>query len=184
MLSVLQCFFGYKIFKFWIAVQGFFIFGFIGALLGFLLFEDKDGLAFLFAIVIGIIGALISYKLYKLGVFILCFGTGLIVGIILGNLARIESGATAALAIVLGIILGIIGVILIKPIIILCTGFSGGMTLGSILAMLIKSSNALGVILGIIISVCGVVFQFYLDKKAAKTPENAGTVPPVSNNPA
>jgi hypothetical protein len=168
--SVLQCFFGYKIFKFWIGVQGFILFGLIGAGLGYLAFKGQMGLVILFGIILGGLGAFLAMKLYKIGVFIQCFGTGLIFGILLGIAATLDAGQMAAMAIVFGTLLGIIGVILIKPLIILSTGFSGGMTLGCGLALLIKQNIILGILLGIIISICGVLYQFYTDKKAVKTP--------------
>jgi len=166
-VSAGQCFFGYKLFKFWIGVIGFTIFGILGAMLGALSFDGSSIAAVLFGLVCGTLGALLAMKFYKLGVFIQCFGTGFILGLIFGFAMEMD-GASFSLAIVLGIIFGAIGVVLTKPFIIICTSFSGGITLGTCIATFINNKGFLNILLGLIIFACGVLYQFYTNQKQQK----------------
>ncbi len=165
-LFCLQCFFGYRIFKFLIGVQGFFLFGIIGMALGYLSFSEELDLCLIMGLIIGGLGALVAMELYEAGVFFQCFGTGSIIGVLIGILMKLEMEQTAALAIVLGIIIGMVGVMFIKPLIILSTGFSGGMSLGCIIALSSDQDILIGVLTGIIVSMCGIFYQFYPDKQS------------------
>lgn len=156
----LQCFFGYKLFRAMTAIIGFIVGGVIGAAIGGVV--AGQGGAILGLLVLGILGAVLAYSLYQLGVFVICFGAGAVVGMMLSMMMsdRVEP----ALVAICGLILGIVGVILTKPLIILSTGIGGGMSMGFALSMLLQRSDA-GVILGVILAAVGVFLQFYLDKK-------------------
>lgn len=181
-VSVIQCFFGYKIFKFWVGVIGFIVFVFLGGVLGALAFKGSEVAIIIFGLICGILGAFLAMKLYKLGVFIQCFGTGFLVGIVLcGAILQTDIGPAMALAIVFGAIFGIVGVILIKPVIIISTGFSGGVTLGLCLAGLFKGNLFLGILLGIISSICGVLYQFYSSKNPKLATNGSNSNIPVSS---
>ena len=178
----LQCFFGYKLFRVVTAIVGFIVGGVIGALLGFSMTGEESG-AFLGLLVLGILGALLAYSLYQLGVFVICFGAGAIVGMMLSMMMsdRIEPTLVA----ICGLILGIVGVILTKPLIILSTGVGGGMSMGFALSTLIGEVPA-GVILGIILSAIGVFVQFYLEKEnggGASDAASPGGSPAASGAP-
>jgi hypothetical protein len=161
----LQCFFGYRIFKFWIGVQGFILFGIIGIVIVYLSFKGEVELTLILGLVLGVLGALLAMELYKIGVFLQCFWTGSIIGVLIGKLVELDMGQTVYISVSFGIILGIIGVILIKPIIILSTGISGGMSLGYIVAISSDQDILVAILLGIIVSMCGVLYQFYSEEQ-------------------
>jgi hypothetical protein len=50
--SALQCFFGYRTFKFWVGLQGFILFGITGMLLGHYSFSEEIELYFIIGLVL------------------------------------------------------------------------------------------------------------------------------------
>lgn len=164
-LTAIQCFFGYRIFRFWIGVQGFILFWIIGTAVGYLSFKGEMELYLFMGLVLGFLGALIAMELYRIGVFLQCFWTGSLIGVLIGMIGQLEMEQTADLAIISGIAIGIIGVILIKPLIMLSTGFSGGMTLGCIVAFVSDQDIFAGASVGIIVSILGVLYQSYSDEQ-------------------
>lgn len=157
----IECFFGYRIFRFLTAVIGFVVGAVIGGGLGMVSAGQAGALGF--GLILGILGGLLAFKLYKFGVFIICFGAGAVLGGALG-LASGDQGMILSFAGIAGLLLGVLGVILTKPIIIISTSVGGGMGAGSALGMLIQQPS-MGLILGIVLAVAGILVQFALDKK-------------------
>ena len=112
-VGFLSCYFGFKLYKFLIALFGLLIGLIVGSLFG------GEGAAFLG----GIIGAVIMYLSYKLGLLIL----GLSLGAIVAVLLSLVSGSPPTLELIL--IFAIIGAFVVffieKTIIILFTAFFG-----------------------------------------------------------
>lgn len=159
--AALQCFLGYKLFKFWIAVCGFFTFGILGGIIGAMVAKNT-GIAVFCGILFAILGAFAAYKLYKIGVFILCGFMGFILGYILTQ--------SAALGIIMAVALGVLGVFFVKPVIIISTGISGGLLAGSSIATVFNINDSLvSIILGILFAVFGVLVQFATNKKVIDT---------------
>lgn len=166
----LQCFFGYKLFRAMTAIIGFVVGGAIGGVIGGIM--AGEGGALLGALVLGVLGALLAYSLYQLGVFVICFGAGAMVGLMLATMmGSTDSNGTLTFMIFCGLILGVVGIIITKPIIILSTGIGGGMSMGFALGTLIDETA--GVVLGVILSVIGVFVQFYLEKEKSANGEPA-----------
>lgn len=165
----LLCFFGYKLFRAMAAIIGFIVGGVIGAIIGGL--TAGEGGAFAGLLILGILGALLAYTLYRLGVFILCFGGGAVIGLALAMLMG-DSDAVLPLAAIVGLIAGIIGVILTKPVLIVSTSVGGGMSMGLALGGILENTAA-GTVLGVLLAIAGIFVQFYLEKK--KTGEEAPT---------
>lgn len=162
LVGAVQCFFGYKLFRVMTAIIGFIVGGIIGAALGYVMLEEVG--MFLGLLVLGILGALLAYTLYKVGVFIICFGAGAVLGLLLAMMMD-DSSMMAPFMTIVGLVFGVIGVILTKPLIILSTGVGGGMSMGLALAMAF-SNMQVGIFLGVVLSIVGILFQFYTDKKA------------------
>lgn len=155
-LAALQVFFGYKLFKFWVAVCGFFGFGILGGVIGGAVTE-KAGVAIFLAILCAIFGAVIAFKLYLVGVFIVCGFMGFLLGLLLTQMVE--------LGLVLGIVLGVLGVWLAKPVIIISTSVGSGFVAGPALAGLLDmTSPAAGIILSIILVAAGIYVQFVTNR--------------------
>jgi|GEM_PF-640250 len=159
--GVLQCFFGYRIFKFWIAVCGFLTFGILGGLMSVFVL-GSSGAGMFFGLLFAIGGAYISFKIYKVGVFTLCGLMGFLLTYILTQ--------SIVLSIILGLGVGILSQFFVKPVIILSTSVSGGFTSAmSLLTILKVDSNSDSIVLSIVFSIGGILIQFALHKIETNT---------------
>jgi len=181
LFAALQCFLGYKLFKFWVAVCGFFTFGILGGLLSSSI-SDEVGMAVFIGIISALIGAFIAFKLYKVGVFILCGFMGFLLGYVLTQ--------SVTLGIIMALFLGVLSVFFVKPVIIISTSISGGLVAGTSLARVLGiDSFATSIIIGIMFAIFGILVQFSTNKKTRNInqPSNEsqiGTVNDFSNRQA
>ena len=146
-IGLLQCFIGYKMFKFWCGVIGFFI-GFTGGLaLGasgvFSASPAASLISFLITLLFAINGAFIAYRLYLAGLFIYVFFTAF--SLVFYLLAFLSDSITAGLIVgaIVGITLGVIAIIYRKFWIITATSVYGGVTV-CLGIMMIMQTTAIG----------------------------------------
>ena len=177
---LLNCFFGYKIKKVMITIGGVIKGAIIGAILGVILAASTDipvgatvGIA---AILIAILGGFLAFKLYKFGIFMLYWFLGtlvfLVVFIVMGMFEM------SFIAIIPGLVVGILAVVLNKPYLIITTAIAGGMGAGYLIGIL--TNTVVGFLLGIALSVGGAIVQFHLEKKAKPAAAAPGAVPYVN----
>jgi membrane protease subunit (stomatin/prohibitin family) len=171
--AILQCFFGYKLLKFWMSFTGFLIGGCIGLLIGLAACGTNSGNAaipIILSLIFGVLGAWIAFKLYKIGVFLMCFAMGFIFGAILGYFAG-GTSMMVPLGVIFAFIAAIAGVILMKPVIIISTSLTGGILAGVCLVKAFGSQNStVGIVLGILLAALGIYVQFKMNKKAHEQP--------------
>lgn len=120
--GVLDCFFGYRIFKVTIAVLG----GLAGVLLGHaagIALQLNDGGTIAAVVVGGIIGAGIAFLLYLAAVFLAGVGFGLTLGVLL--LSSWNHTAAVIGGCVLGLVAGFVALKLQRPLITLSTALLG-----------------------------------------------------------
>lgn len=185
--GLLQCFLGYKITKIMYAILGF-ILGWVLTFLvgGTMMLSASSGsggaqpiLLILIGLVLSILLAFLMFKIYLVGVFIsqffLSFGVFILV---LAALTKKADQTTVLLSLALALAVAVISVILVRPVIIICTAWSGGMSVGSALAMLLRLENPIGLVLGIVAAIGGMVVQFMTTKKPA-----APAAPPAYGYP-
>nr|WP_307990906.1 hypothetical protein [uncultured Niameybacter sp.] len=163
-LALVQCFFGYKLLKLWIALIGGVFGGSLALLIG--LVQGAGDRALFYFIVGAIIGGFLAFKVYLIGVFFIGVLGGIMTAIILGIMMELGSGIIG-LALILGIVGGIAVLILQKPAIIIATSLGTGMQLVGIIGMLLDNTM-LGILLGGIITCIGMWYQFTSGK--AKKP--------------
>lgn len=124
LLGVLICFFGYRMFRFVLAIVGFIIGASFVAGFGFTLTDGKEIVVILIAAVAGglIVGALFLF-LYSAGVFLI----GAIFGILLfsGIIGFVNSNTSPILYVLPALVGGILALLLQKFMIILITSFTG-----------------------------------------------------------
>lgn len=176
LFGALECFFGYRIFRIITALVGFIVGGAIGGVLGF--FAAQQIGALIGGLVVGILGGFLAFKLYKLGVFVICFFAGAALGLVLGAAAGDQSMAFAFAGIA-GLALGVLGVLLTGPLIIISTAIGGGMSCGMSLGT-IMSNMGLGLLLGVVLSIAGILLQFYMEKKKDTSGEKMPAAKPAS----
>lgn len=152
----IECFFGFRFFRIKCAITGFSA-GVSGGLLLSTAMGASEGVHVALAVVLGILFAWLSYKVYKFGVFFTTAITGFALGLAIG-------GATAGL--IVAVIVGIVAVILTKPAIIVSSAFSGGFGLGTcIFAMANYQNDTLAYVVGLVLCVAGVLIQFKTTKQ-------------------
>lgn len=162
--GALNCFFGYKLLKVWIAVCGFLI----GAGAGFLIaarFLTDRNMVFGITAAAGIIIAVLAYEVYLVGVFILGWMLSVLaVTAVVRSLPLDDKTKLVALAagVLLGLLVGVLLVKLARPSIILLTGISGGIgTITAVFSLLEIQQPAIVVTgAGILLAIVGIVVQF------------------------
>ena len=172
----INAFFGYKLFKLLIAIAGFLSGALIGGLVS--LGGDSAGLTLLCVLIGGIIGAVLAIVLHRLGVFLTVGATVFFLSwVIIGSML---------IALLFGILCGIIGAIFEKYAIIISSALSGGALAGSGLACIFHLSGIIVTVLGLLIGICGIAFQLWLEQRrpaAAVPPPAAAPYPPVPPQP-
>lgn len=162
--GALNCFFGYKLLKVWMAVCGFII----GATGGFLIaarFLTERNIVFGITAAAGIVGSVLAYQIYLVGVFFL--GWMMSVAAVIAFVRSLPIGDKEKLVVIAaGVLLGlIVGVLIVKfarPSIILVTGISGGISTATAVFSLLKLEQPVLVVTGagILLAIVGIMVQF------------------------
>lgn len=147
-IGIIQCFFGYKWLRFVLAVSGFMTGAVIGSIMGLIgglnstdSISDVVNMIIVAMVIFGIIGAIISYKVYKLGIFLIGFSGVYLISLLTSLAGRLMSGndsiaAAFATALIPAVVAGVLMVKFTKPLIIIYTGISGAYTAAVSLAVL------------------------------------------------
>lgn len=122
LFGIIQCFFGYRIFKIILGLMGFILGGILAGAIAFAL-SQEEAVAILAGLIGGCVGAILMVILYFVGIFLIgaFLGAGLGTALFLAA----ESNPEPAVLVILGIIGGVIALILQKFIIIVSTSFGG-----------------------------------------------------------
>jgi hypothetical protein len=172
LIGILNCFFGYKLFKLMLAYAGF-IAGFI-LVFAFSYNSSRDiSSTILLSAISGIIGAFLALALHFVGVFLIGALFGYSSGYILGSMNNAD---TSALSLALALVGGCAAIMYEKFMIIISTSFSGsGMV---IVGLLLSSSSRSGprnpfhnflessygvLTVWLFLGVCGFLVQYGLD---------------------
>ena len=122
LVGAIQCFFGYRIFKFILGLTGFLVGGTLAGVVGFEV-SKEEVVALLAGLLGGFIGAVLMATLYFIGIFLIGAFLGCIWGAVLFALA--ESNPDPPILLILSVIAGVIALIFQKLMIIVSTGFGG-----------------------------------------------------------
>jgi len=178
--GVLQCFFGYRLFKVILGILGFFWGAALGAVVGAL---TGPLFVLLFAIVGGVLGAVLFVLLFFVGIFVLGAGLGLLVGMAISALGGVIPAVFIALP--LALVGGVLALIFQKLIIILATAFGGAWSVVSSVAAIalgaqafdwLKTPDTLGSwsaavpVAWIALAVVGVIVQYRVTGKTVAPP--------------
>jgi hypothetical protein len=118
--GLIQCLFGYRLFRWMLALTGFAMGAVAGGAAGFQLHGTIG--AVIGGLVLGLLGAVMMVVLYFVGVFAMGVMLGALAGLLI---AGPETGFGIAAAVVLGLIGGILAVVIQKLLIILSTAMVG-----------------------------------------------------------
>ena len=169
--GLFQCFFGYKLMRACFAICGFGI-GAIGGFVGVGLTVESAAPAIIAALAFGVIGALLLFHVYRLGVFVMNFALVALLVLLFGD----ASNESLIFAVIAGLISGIVAAIMVRIWTILSTGIAGGMAAGLAIGSII-SVPYVGAILGLALAIGGTIFQFKTTGKKEK--RNAAAQQPV-----
>ena len=172
LFAVLQCFFGYRLLKVWIGLVGFLLGFVLGFLISGAMVEGESYLPALFGIAVGVIFALLAFKIYLIGVFLYC-----------GALA---AGAVHALPLpseegwnVLGIVFCVLAFLVVgflatkfaRPFIIAVTAATGAVRVTESLQGMwpqLAGNQILGWLMILALAAAGMIVQFASTKKKRK----------------
>lgn len=170
-IGLLVCFFGLKLVKVLGALVGFFLGAAIGGAAGFII--GLSGLAFAGVVVAGgIIFGVLSWFLYRVGVFLLVLVETFGVAV---TILKPESWIPAAIGLAVALVLAILAAIYVEPFVIVVTGLAGGIAAGSNIAVLagLGDSSWIGLVIGVAIAVIGIIVQFMMQsRKVGKKEKN------------
>ncbi len=155
-IALATCFFGYKLNKILISLFGLIIGFNLGVTYLPNLLTDQT-IIYIISTIIAIAVGIISYKLYLIGVFLLCTLTAFILS---GNL-NLSENLQIIVSVVIGIVAGILGVKFTRPIMIISTSLAGASALiENLLTLFNFQNNTVEIILFIIITILGIMYQF------------------------
>lgn len=158
-IGAVECFAGFKIMKAIMAIWGFFIGAMLGVVVGVV--SESTVLGFVLVIIFGVVLAVLSFKLYLAGVFILtAFFTAVALYIMFENIF---------IALLLAVGVGMLSIFFVKPVVIITTAISGaGIILSSAYLMMnleMNGSPIISTILWIPIALVGIVVQYITTQK-------------------
>ena len=158
-IGAIECFAGFKIMKAMMAIWGFFIGAMLGVVIGVL--ADSTALGVILVIVFGVTLAVLSFKFYLAGIFILTA--------FLTTIALYIMFESIFIALLLAIGVGILAIYFVKPVVIVTTAISGaGIILSSAYLMMdlcMNGSPVVTVILWIPIALAGIAVQYITTQK-------------------
>ena len=158
-IGAVECFAGFKIMKAMMAIWGFFIGAMLGVIVG--VASRSTVLGFILVIVFGVMLAVLSFKFYLAGIFILtAFLTAIALYIMFENII---------IALLFAIGVGVLAIYFVKPVVIITTSISGaGIILSSAYLMMnlgINGNPIATVILWIPIALAGIAVQYFTTQK-------------------
>lgn len=163
-LALLNCFFGYRLVRIWMALAGFVI----GAVLGGWLVFHFTGIALfalISALILGILLAALAGKIYLVGVFIFCGGVSYFALCSLFG----TSGGLFALYLVIAAVIGVIAVNFVRPAIVISTAIAGGLEGVELIFILCGVVNPpIEFVVGALTVLAGGVFQFSTTPKSTR----------------
>lgn len=154
--ALLNCFFGYKLRKFWICLVGLLLGAGIGGVASYYVTKDLR-IAAAIGAVGGILLAVLVYHMYKGGLFLLCGG---LTFFMLSQFFSAGSDLARGICIVAGVVVGVLAIRYEQNIVILATSICGGIGAVQLLFSMLGWNRFIVVILlGLILAVMGIFFQ-------------------------
>ena len=161
-LALLNCFLGYRLKKLWISMIGFLLGIAIGAGITALFSENKT-VILAAGLVVGILVALLSFRLYLIGVF---FHAVLSAYPLIAGLIGKELWWEIALSVIAALLIGLLAVNFVRPVLIIVSAVGGGMQASQIIMGWIAMANPWG-LYGVAagLALLGMLVQFRSSKE-------------------
>ncbi|MBQ9118988.1 MAG: hypothetical protein IJY09_02890 [Lachnospiraceae bacterium] len=168
LLALGQCFAGYKLRRLWTTEVGLVVCGFIGAIVA-MQFDLPIGAVIGIAVAATILGAVLAWFLWKVGLFLRVLVTmGITVFAICAMNEIPEIGLIAGAAV--GLIVAILVVAFEKPMTIVYTSLAGGFTAAALLSTVEQFGFEwwITLILGVVLMLAGILVQALTNRKSAE----------------
>lgn len=165
LFGILNCILGYRLLRFWMMLGGFFVGGGLALAVVHTMGIQEKSAMMIAALVTGIIFAVITFLIYKVGVFILAAGIGWALSI---YFLHPTSSASFFACILIGIALGSLAVKYCREVLIVATSLIGGVMSGISLTKLGNLSDipyGLGMSVGF--AILGMLIQFSINKSVS-----------------
>lgn len=161
-LALLNCFLGYRLKKLWISMIGFLLGIAIGAGITALFSENKT-VILAAGLVVGILVALLSFRLYLIGVF---FYAVLSAYPLIAGLIGKELWWEIALSVIAALLIGLLAVNFVRPVLIIVSAVGGGMQVSQIIMGWIAMENPWGLYgVAVGLALLGMLVQFRSSKE-------------------
>ncbi len=169
-VALILCFFGYKLLRLGVTIMGFAGGASIGAWLAGKMGANQ-AVTIILILVLGIALAILSFMIYKVGVFLMIFFMILAIGAVV-IMATGSNTYSWIITLIVAVLVGILGVVLIRPVTILVDGLNGGLTavatLFSLIGLTGSTESMIAIIAGFVLGIVGIVVQFKTTKERAR----------------
>lgn len=160
--GIMNCVLGYRLLRFWVMLFGFCI-GAIGGALCMYYVDVADKMYYLGAMVIGgLVLGIIAFLSYRLGIFILGAGTGLLLSL---YILHPTTSFVFFVCILIGIGLGGLGLKFCREVLIVVTSLAGGVLTGVSAAKLLGLAEVpYGIFISVAAAGLGLLIQFAMNR--------------------
>lgn len=195
--GAVNCFFGYKLYKLVIALNGFVFGSIIGGILGLIgvmyleISDDTVAVIVFTGLICGAISSFIAFSTYKLGVFMMNFFIVFVASLafLLSDMSAFELlfiDESELLGYVISasipaFIAGVVAVIFIKPSVILTTAVSGAYEIARGIGTIMDDNNFC-FIAAVILAIIGIAVQFITNRSTSTGYITANKIKPVSDS--
>ena len=166
-LALLQCFFGFKFLKFWITLAGLILGAIVGGAIVAAFMPERPWYAYAIIALLAVIFAILSYKLYVVGVFIFLGAVAAAGAYAFLSSFNIDPTVLLVSCAIIFIVAGVLGVRYQKPLIIIITSIAGAVSAVRILSEiipLVKENEGYRIIILGALAGTGMLMQFLLNK--------------------
>lgn len=173
-ITLLGCFFGYKLSRLFMSLTGFLTGIVLGNVISSHFLHTQGTATALVLILCGALVAALSFYIYRIGIFILCFGLAFAAG---SSFFPFTGDLQFFLCILTGLVTGVLAVKFMRPVIILSSAIVCGSCASGLLPSadkylglhILPSMSTLGTFgLCFILCVLGILFQFFTTKEPGK----------------
>lgn len=168
--GIMNCILGYRLLRFWVMLFGFCIGAVAGAFAMYYI-DASDAMYYLGAMLAGgIILGIVAFLSYRMGIFILGAGTGLLLSL---YILHPTTSFVFFVCILIGIGLGVLGLKFCRQVIIVVTSLAGGVLTGVSAAKLLGLAEfPYGMLISVAAAGIGLLIQFAMNGSAEEEEED------------
>lgn len=160
--GVMNCFFGYRLLRFWVMLFGFGLGAVGGAFVVYYVGVTEKMYYLAGMVVVGLLLGAIAFFSYRAGIFLLCAGSGMLLSI---YVLHPTSSAVFFACVLIGIGLGCLGLKYCREVIIVVTSLAGGVLTGLAGAKLLGVTEfPFGILISLGAGGLGLALQFIMNR--------------------